>query len=316
MECQYHTRKPAVGYCVVCGYIGCDGCVTSHEDQWYCTKHYQPIAEKLEREKRREASLQRSARQRLVIHTREGKVAYGTSSVLNPITTGFHLDLVHHTGEPVGKSVNIRFNDLKGVFYVRSYDGRFTPDSVQPEGTPTGSPLVLKFFDSEVIHGYSVHRYRGEQPRFHFVPKDHDTNNISILAEAAALVGVYPPEEYHEIHKREVEEYLAKHDLSGMPKEEVLGDFHFDRRDYARAIKHYKRASRDGHDGRQLQHKIVVTEYNLGVRYIKRHRYSDALRCMEWVAKRDPENEKALKKVKQLRQHIARRNEEKAGEHA
>ena len=87
-------------------------------------------------------------------------------------------------------------------------------------------------------------------------------------------------------------------------QEEGLGDLYLQMRDYHASLEQYRLAAAKAPNSRRIRKKIVVSEYNLGVYFIKRHEYQKALACMELVLQDDPNNEHALKKVPQLHKAI------------
>ncbi len=305
MKCPNHSREEVVGYCVVCGALGCVNCVKEYQSSWYCNKHYQPIQEQLDRKKEIEQSKRRVERQRLVVRTREGKTFYGSCLALNPLSTGFSLEMAESTGEPTGKTNRFNFNDLKAVFYVKSFDGKESKDTQVGHTPPAGAPMIVEFADGEIMQGYVMQRVNADTPRFHLIPKESNSNNISILVETAAVAGVYTPEEYKDKHRREIEAYIESHKQPGHSKEELLGNYHFERHDYSRAIKHYREGLKETPESPRLRKKIISSQYNIGMRHIKAHQYDQALKCMEWVLNADPENEHARHKAKKLRAHLA-----------
>lgn len=312
MMCPYHSREQVVGYCVVCGALGCASCVKEHQGTWYCKKHYQPIQEQLERQKEIEQSKRRIERQRLVVRTREGRTFYGTCLALNPLSNGFSLELTERSGEPTGKTTRFNFYDLKAVFYVKSFDGKDAKDLPSGNHQPAGAPMIVEFADGEIMQGYVMQRVNSDTPRFHLVPKESNSNNISILVETAAIAGVYTPEEYKDKHRREIENYIETHKQPGHTKEELLGDYHFERHDYSRSIKHYREGLKENPESTRLRKKIISSEYNIGMRHIKSHQYEQALKCMEWVLNADPDHEQARHKAKKLRAHLSHHSRSQA----
>ncbi len=307
MACPNHSRAQVVGYCVVCGELGCEQCVKEHQGEWYCARHYQPIQDKLERQKEIEESKRRVERQRLVVRTREGRTHYGTCLSLNPLSAGFNLETVDRKGISQGKSAYFSFSDLKAVFYVKSFDGKgIKEDASAAAHHATGAPIIVEFADGEIMQGYTMQRVHAGLPRFSFIPRDSNSNNISVLVETAAITGVYTPEEYKDKHRHEIESYLESHKNPGATKEELLGDYHFERHDYSRAIKHYRQVLKELPDSPKIRRKIISSEYNIGMRHIKSHQYEQALKCMEWVLNADPNHEQARHKAKKLKAHLAR----------
>ena len=152
---------------------------------------------------------------------------------------------------------------------------------------------------------FSLRRYRGDESRFYLIPKDPKSNNVSILVEASAVEGVYLPEEYQALRVREREESRREQEVAtDLSREETMGDFYFETRNYAAALKQYELAAHKYPATRRLRKKMLVAQYDVGVQHIKRRNYTEALACMEEVMKVDPHNAHALKKAKQLRRII------------
>ncbi len=309
MKCPNHPQADATGYCSVCGTFGCPECLTLHEGNLLCSKHYRPIARKIEEERRTLEQRRKHPRQRLVVRYLDGRTLYGVSFALNTREPAFHLDLVDANGTPVGQTVPVRFQDLKAVFLVKSFDGHFDKSLRYREYTPEGGELVVRFRDGEVVRGFSLQRYDPVEPRFHLIPSDPATNNISIVVERSAVEGVYAPEEYKAklIEEREA----LGSDASGISQEESTGDFYFETRNYAAALEQYLDAAHKFPQVRRLQKKLFLTRYNVGIEHIKRREYDKALASLEFVLKADPRNERVRKKVAQLR-HIVEKTQRKS----
>ncbi len=304
MQCPYHPRTRVVGYCAVCGDLGCEKCLTEHEGKLYCRRDFKPIAERIERTKRRDAGLSRPERQRLVVHTLEGKIAYGTCHSLNTEAEGFYLELVDKLGHPKEKTNFFSFRELKAVFYVKSFDGRFDAEQRYRDWQPGGSPVVIEFHDAEVLRGQTLHPLHKESKRFFVIPEDPDSNNVSLLVERASLKAVYSPEEYDHRRKKELEHYFRKHFDGSHPKQEVTGDYHFAKHEYNRAIQHYRSALSDSEDDGRVRKKMAAAEYNIGVHFLKQRDYVHALVHMKRVLDKDPHHERARKKARQLQDHL------------
>ena len=172
MKCSHHPNNEIVGYCCVCGELGCEECISEHEGQLYCRKHYRPIQRQLEEERKHEAQRKKLVRQRLVVRYKDGRVQHGVCFALNPKDSGFHLDLVDDNFAPMGESEAVRFSDVKAVFFVKSFDGKFDKNLRYRDWTPEGNDLVVEFDDSEVIRGRTLHRYSADDPRFFLIPDD------------------------------------------------------------------------------------------------------------------------------------------------
>lgn len=304
MNCPNHSRNEATGYCSVCGQFGCAECLNEHEGQLFCRKHYRPIALKIEEQKKHERQRKKHVRQRLVVRYKDGRLERGICYALNTRDAGFHLDLVDDTATPTGKTLAVRYDDLKAVFYVKSFDGKFDKSTVYREWMPEGNQLVVKFQDGEVIRGVALRRMRGDEPRFHLIPEDPKSNNISILVEGSALEAVYTVAEYEAERARLREERKEEVIAEDLSREETMGDFYFETRNYGAALEQYELAARQHPTSRRIRKKMLVAQYDIGVQHIKRRNYDDALACMKEVLKVDPHNSHALKKAKQLRRII------------
>ena len=258
------------------------------------------------RRQRQQQSRRDQARQRLVVRYMDGRRENGVSFALKPKEPIFHLDEVDEEGVTTGKTHQVRFSDLKAVFFVKSFDGNFDKSAKFREWTPEGTEMVVEFRDGEIIRGTTLHRYNELDERFYLVPEDQTSNNISILVEAAAVVGVYTADEYKERRSQE-KASRKKEDVSAdLSQEETMGDFYFETRNYPAALEQYKAAARMfPHSGR-LRKKSLASVYNIGVQFIKRREYAEALEYMERILQVDPENAHARKKVTQLRRIIER----------
>ncbi|MBI2434649.1 MAG: hypothetical protein HYV26_17470 [Candidatus Hydrogenedentes bacterium] len=309
MRCPYHLLREVVGYCNVCGEFGCGDCLTEHEGQWLCKKHYKPIADQMGKQKRHEELLTKPERQRLVVHTKDGKTSYGICFAMNHKMDGFHLDLLDDRGEPVGKTEYHSFSDLKAVFYVKTFDGKFDEQHQYKEWHPQGNEVVVEFLDGEVMHGHTFHVYRKGEPRFFLIPSDHNTNNISVLIEASAVKSVLGPEEYKARRQHELDAFLKDNAPTGRSQDELMGDFHFEHREYGRAMKFYQTALENGTDNRtRLRKKMASSQYNVGVRHIKQHDYVKAFSCMKAALESDPANERAKEKYEKLKQFLKKKS--------
>jgi len=249
-------------------------------------------------------------RQRLVVRYLDGRRLYGVCFALNPKENSFHLDTVGEDGRTTGETVQVRFAELKAVFLVKSFDGNFDKSMRYPQVGEMGQELVAEFRDGEVIRGHTLRHYDPDDPRFHLIPRDPNTNNISVLVERTALTGAYTPEEYKEKLERDREEQ-RREGATSLTQEETMGDFYFETRNYEAALESYNEAVRGQPQSTRLRRKILAAKYNIGVQYIKRREYQQALQVMEEVQKVDPANEHAKKKILQLRKVVEREREGK-----
>ncbi len=275
-------------------------------DEWWVKRQEQRKEREVRLQRKGEHHKKRHTRQRLVVRFKDGRTARGVCFALNPKEPAFHLDETDETGVSSGQTTQIRYADIKAVFYVKSFDGKFDRSTRYREWMAEGNEVVVEFIDGEVLRGSTLHPYNPDDPRFHLIPKEENTNNISILVEASALNHVYTPEEYEAKRREEKEAKKAQEVADDLSQEETMGDFYFETRNYTGALEQYRvAAKRFPHSGR-LRKKMLAAQFNIGVQHIKRREYPEALDVMEKVLKVDPRNSHARKKVLQLRKIIDR----------
>jgi tetratricopeptide (TPR) repeat protein len=275
-------------------------------DEWWVKRQEQrKVRENLE-QRRTEQHKKRHTRQRLVVRFKEGEIARGVCFALNPKESTFHLDLTNEEGVSTGKTTQIRYSDIKAVFYVKSFDGKFDKSLRYREWTPEGNEVVLEFKDGEILRGSTLHPYNSDDARFHLIPKDEKSNNISILVEASALERVYTPDEYEEKLREQKEARKTQEFAADLSQEETMGDFYFETRNYGGALEQYRLAAKRYPQSGRLRKKMLAAQFNIGVQHIKRREYPEALAVMEKVLEVEPRNTHAQKKVLQLRKIIDR----------
>lgn len=311
MKCPNHLTRNVAGYCCVCGSFFCEDCLTQHEGNAYCRKHYKPIAAKLEEERQRAEARKRHARHALVVHFRDGHREQGVCHAMNVRESGFHLEIEDDNGVATGQTQRVRFADVKCVCNVKSYTGKFDPSEAYQEYTPGGSEIVVEFQDGEIVEGTTMNVYDPDQARFYLIPKDPNTNNINILVEHAATAGVYTREEWEarktaerERRREERAAPVAEVEHTELSQEETMGDFYFEQHNYQPALEQYTIAAEKFPRSSRLRKKRLVATINVGIAHMKRRDYPKALEWMEKALEIDPDNPHALKKAKQLRKVI------------
>ena len=308
MKCPNHSKNEVTGYCSTCGAFGCPECLKPYQGALLCPTHYRPVAQKLEEERKREEVRRKHVRQRLVVRFNDGRLLCGVAFAMNLKESGFHLDLCGKNDATTGETVQVRFADLKAVFFVRSFDGKFDKEKLPPREISTdGSELVVKFKDGEIVRGYTAQHYDPDDPRFHLVPLDPRSNNISVLIERTATAGIYTPEQFQDLRSQERQVLKTPEGVAAtLSQEETMGDFYFETRNYNAALEQYHLAMAKFPQSHRIRKKIASADYNIGIQFIKRRQYPQALEQMEKVLKADSHNSHAHKKVLQLR-HIIKK---------
>lgn len=310
VRCSRHGGREAIGYCAVCGVFGCADCLHEHEGLLYCARDYEPIQVKLSAAQREEAGRNRPERQRLVVHQKDGHVHYGVCYALKPNTEGFHLHLMDRRGRPLKRTRYFSFAELKAVFYVKSFDGSAVAEAAEtPDNAwrPEGSALVIEFQDGEVLEGHCHRTYRPGDARFYLIPDDPASNNLGVLVERSAVKTVHTPEGFQVKWQEEMDTFMRQHRATGYGKAELMGDFFFGKHDYGRAMRQFRYAHDADPENQRIRKKMVATEYNIGIRYVKHHEFERALHCMQQVLQADPQNARAREKIEQIERHMKRR---------
>lgn len=251
---------------------------------------------------------EKRTRQRLVVHLKNGRTARGFCLALNKVADGFNLELVDANNQSIEKSVHVPFGELKGVFYVKSFDGRFNPEQFPQETPENALPVVLEFFDGEIVSGFVTSPKYMQEPRFLFIPDDPNGNNLSVLVERTAILSGMTPEEYKQRLHKEFESFLQhKVQLSDETRTELEGDFYFGKGNYQKALRKYREVEKTDKASTRLSRKMTATLFNVGICNIRKHSYERALQYMEMVLARDPRHDQALKRVEQLRAHLLKK---------
>ncbi len=213
----------------------------------------------------------------------------------------FRLDCADMRGELLGEIAEFRFDDLKALFYVKSFDGHHKREEQQEAIRPSGEDVVVCFEDGEELRGKTLHPHKGNAPLFWLIPDDSASNVVRALIPAAAARAVYSPEEYARRETVRREEYLRKHVARGCIEEEALGDYYFAKHDYHRAEQYYETAAEKKPADAHIAKRLAATAFNIGVIHARDHDYEWALRCMERAQSFVPEHEKARHMAEKLR---------------
>ena len=131
---------------------------------------------------------------KVVARFQDGRLLKGSTSDFLPNRDHFHLSAVD--APPGAKPVELRFAELKALFFVRDFAGKPRPqkDPVEPPpGLPgAGRGIRVMFRDGEILVG-TTNGYQPGRLGFFVVPADPDSNNercfvISSAAHDVALL--------------------------------------------------------------------------------------------------------------------------------
>ena len=133
------------------------------------------------------SSLERRSRMQfqVVLHYADGRLLKGHATDFFPNKETFHM-----TVRGSDESHEIRVADLKGVFFVRTFDGNPTRNERKDmERSGMGKRIQVKFKDGEELIGYTS-GYSPDRPGFFVFPADPESNNEKIFVVTAATANV------------------------------------------------------------------------------------------------------------------------------
>lgn len=125
---------------------------------------------------------------KVVAHLRNGRIVKGTSLDVAPNRPTCHI-------RPAGgQAEEVKLRDLKALFFVRTLEGDAARDeerALDPEDRRAvgSTPVKLRFSDGEEMIGLT-NRFPPNQPFFFIVPVDSGSNNVRILINRDAVVGM------------------------------------------------------------------------------------------------------------------------------
>jgi hypothetical protein len=119
----------------------------------------------------------------------DGRVRKGASTDFTPWSPTFHL-----VREETGTVEEIRLQDLKAVFFVRSLAGDPTHVALNgfvscPDETAQGLKVTVLFSDGELLCGYAQ-PWAPERDGFFLFPYDVDGNNRCVFVRTAATTEI------------------------------------------------------------------------------------------------------------------------------
>ena len=119
----------------------------------------------------------------------DGRVLKGVTQDFSPNRGIFH---VHPEG--ASEAVQLRFKQLKALFFVSSLEGDPSRQDVRgfiagPEETQKGKKIAVRFRDGELLCGYTL-SWTPEREGFFVFPADTGSNNQRVFVITAATLEV------------------------------------------------------------------------------------------------------------------------------
>ena len=120
----------------------------------------------------------------VVIKYKNGTLSKGKTSDFFPNKNEFHLEVF---SEEINK---ILVEDLKAIFFVKSFDGNKNhKDNYNDEIAAGGRKVKVSFVDGETVIGYTL-GYSPDRPGFYLTPADLKSNNERIFIVKSATKNI------------------------------------------------------------------------------------------------------------------------------
>ncbi len=113
---------------------------------------------------------------KIVVRYPDGRLEKGTTADFFPNKDLFHLAPLG--AQPGSKPLEIRFSDLKAVFFVRDFTGNRDYNDrkdFEPGKPVTGRKIKVVFKDGELMVG-TTQGYQPNRPGFFVIPADEKSN--------------------------------------------------------------------------------------------------------------------------------------------
>jgi hypothetical protein len=125
---------------------------------------------------------------KVVARFKNGAVIKGITTDFNPEKTSFHIQV------KIEDKVNlkeIKFDHLKAVFFVKTFEGNKDYEEKKRFEGPTSGGIKIKIFfiDGEVLVG-TTNGYKPDKIGFWFFPADRQSNNVRVFVINSAIKGV------------------------------------------------------------------------------------------------------------------------------
>jgi len=118
---------------------------------------------------------------KVVAHFLNGRLVKGFTSDFFPNKPAFHVEHAE-----TGNSAEVQVDELKGVFFVKSFKGNpLEKHRRDVERTGLGRKIRVDFKDGEILIGYTS-GYSPTRPAFFVFPADPQNNNEKVFVVTAA----------------------------------------------------------------------------------------------------------------------------------
>jgi hypothetical protein len=123
---------------------------------------------------------------------RQVQVQYKNGDVVEGVPTSWDINsrgfaLIPSTAPSWADARFIRFEKLKGVYFVEDWDKDVRKKMLKGERLLRERPVNIRFQDGEASAGYLLGDYKKQSPRFYYFPKDQSGGVVYILVERSSI---------------------------------------------------------------------------------------------------------------------------------
>jgi hypothetical protein len=121
---------------------------------------------------------------KVVVRFKDNTILKGKTNNFFPNKTSFHLEVAD------GEQIEIHLEDLKALFFVKTYEGDKQHRKSYADKVPGGGRKIqVRFSDGETIVGFTT-GYSPDRPGFYMVPADLKGNNERIFVVVSATEAI------------------------------------------------------------------------------------------------------------------------------
>ena len=121
---------------------------------------------------------------KVVVKFKDRRILKGKTNNFFPNKTSFHLELVD------GEKTEIRLQELKALFFVKTFEGDQQHEKNYGDTVPGGGRKIkVRFSDGETIIGYTT-GYSSDRTGFYMVPADLKGNNERVFVVVSATEAI------------------------------------------------------------------------------------------------------------------------------
>jgi hypothetical protein len=119
------------------------------------------------------------------VQYKNGRVIEGVPTSWDIASKGFAL--IPSTAPSWADARFIRFEKLKGVYFVEDWDKDVRKNMLKSDRFLRKQPVNIRFLNGETAAGYLLGDYKEQSPRFYFFPKDQSGDVVYVLVERTSV---------------------------------------------------------------------------------------------------------------------------------